>query len=69
MVHTYIPALGKLRQHDHKLQAGLGYVLSLHLKKRARGLESGAQGLRTLVALPKNPGPIASTHTAGHNCL
>jgi hypothetical protein len=29
-----IPALGKLRQEDHKLEAGLGYTMRLLVQKK-----------------------------------
>jgi hypothetical protein len=30
-----IPALGRLRQEDHKLETSLGYTVSLCLKKKS----------------------------------
>jgi hypothetical protein len=34
-----IPALRRLRQKDHKFEAGLGYTMRPYLKKKKNGLE------------------------------
>jgi hypothetical protein len=36
VVHTIIPAFGRLRQEDHEFKTSLGYVAKPCLKKRKR---------------------------------